>query len=303
MAFKFTIGRKIGTGFGVLLVLTLIALHCSIASGLAGRSDRSRKRSTRSIALQQLHERHRGTLVVLHDASALQRKLELQNLVLACGPQATPAHNQSLFVGESPSTLQRLHAAETDKGRRLFPVDPNAEPRTLRFAQHLLQISHRHLGSETKQDENMKRIHRSRETLTAIKFGIYSGPMLAASSFARVTDQFLGLNWVAQDIPKALLAARALNDVDSQWLAKLFPNNAAAVSAEEARATFLSHQTEDGRSLVFAGLVARPIDQELVRRAAEQGNALALGWMAEIMGGEDRLKFELLFLSFFLFSS
>jgi CHASE3 domain sensor protein len=32
MAFKFTIGRKIGTGFGVLLVLTLIAFIFTIVT-------------------------------------------------------------------------------------------------------------------------------------------------------------------------------------------------------------------------------------------------------------------------------
>jgi hypothetical protein len=104
-------------------------------------------------------------------------------------------------------------------------------------------------------------------------------------------DQLLGLNWQTQDIAAALGKASALSkhNSDAAWLVKILGDGKKAPSPEEARALLLAHD-KDARALCFAGLVARPIDQDLVKRAADMGLPFAQGWMAEIMGQEDRAQ-------------
>ncbi len=107
--------------------------------------------------------------------------------------------------------------------------------------------------------------------------------------FSSVTDEFLGLNWKEQNISAALKHAAANADkcADCLWLSQLFPSGGKAPSPAEARAVFLAAK-KDARALFFAALVDRPIDQDLVLKAAEMDLAAAQGWMAEKFGGEER---------------
>jgi hypothetical protein len=100
----------------------------------------------------------------------------------------------------------------------------------------------------------------------------------------KIRDTLLGLNYVQQDIKKALDLACVCDHPNAFWLTKLFAGRDVA-SREEARQVFLGCEY-DPRALCFAGVVVRDFDE--IRRAADLGDAFAQAWMAGRRPGGER---------------
>jgi hypothetical protein len=90
-------------------------------------------------------------------------------------------------------------------------------------------------------------------------------------------DALLGLNFVQQDLARALSLARESDHEDALWLSSLFPG-IVTVTKEEAKKVFLA-QGEDPRALCFAARVFT-YDAPLMRRSGELGYAAAQVWLS-----------------------
>jgi hypothetical protein len=95
-----------------------------------------------------------------------------------------------------------------------------------------------------------------------------------------------------QDIMEALRLASECEEEDAKWLVSLFPASGAPMSPKEAMEVFMEQASKgDARAIFFAACVcscSRPGDEQLVRRAAEAGYALAQGRMAQRTGGREK---------------
>jgi TPR repeat protein len=117
--------------------------------------------------------------------------------------------------------------------------------------------------------------------------------LVLEKQWLEIRDIFFGDNWVVkQDIARALSLAAACEHKEAQWLTRVFADKTANTK-EEARDSFLALGENDARGLCFADLVAGPDHDELLRRSAELGCALA---QAEMAGegeteGEEQFRF------------
>jgi hypothetical protein len=94
-----------------------------------------------------------------------------------------------------------------------------------------------------------------------------------------VKDTLLGCNKVARDVRKALEFAAICDYEEARWLSSLFDDRMVTTSAE-AKQVFLALRN-DARALCFAAFLVKPMDMEMVEKAARLGNALAQATMAK----------------------
>ncbi len=103
---------------------------------------------------------------------------------------------------------------------------------------------------------------------------------------------FLGLNNQSQNLGEGLRLARGCQHELAQWLVRAFPGGPPATK-KEARERLLKlgeDMAPRGRALCLAGLVGAA-NIALLRRAAERGDALAMGWMGSRAIGSEALAF------------
>jgi hypothetical protein len=101
----------------------------------------------------------------------------------------------------------------------------------------------------------------------------------STTAWYEIRDTLLGQNCVKPDINKALELASVCEHPNAVWLTKLFGGRVVG-APKEAKEVFLEKK-EDKRALCFAALCDDfVVDEAMIRRAAELGDAFAQAWMA-----------------------
>ncbi len=135
--------------------------------------------------------------------------------------------------------------------------------------------------------------------LAKIDFGV---PLVELLKWLDVRANLLGQNFRKQDIAAALALARDCKHPDAVWLTSIFEGKEIS-TPEDAREVFILHQ-DDARALCFAWYLNDDrfaymgddhwIGLQLIRRAAEMGNALACWKLAEqLLERNDQEAFRL----------
>jgi hypothetical protein len=106
----------------------------------------------------------------------------------------------------------------------------------------------------------------------------------------KARDTLLGINYVKQDVKRALELAAASEHPQCQWLTGVFAGKSVKTSGK-ARRGFLDDQKKSPASLCFAALLSDAWDEALVRQSADLGYSLAQARMADRMSGEERFQF------------
>ena len=109
---------------------------------------------------------------------------------------------------------------------------------------------------------------------------LYIDPAL---QYYSVRDLLIGVHFVEQDVKRALELASTCQHPNAQWLTRIFAGKNVTTRGE-AKDVFLQHLLEDAcdsRALCFAALLSTPVDEVLLRKSAELGNAFAQAELAD----------------------
>ncbi len=103
-------------------------------------------------------------------------------------------------------------------------------------------------------------------------------------------DVLLGDNMRPCDVQRGLAMARTSSADDAKWLVSLFSDTSTIVAAADVIRVLETEDTNP-RALCFRGFL-QDRNPELIRRAADLGDALAMGWLAEWSAEGTAAKFE-----------